>query len=76
MKKRKKLNGGYAGLLMLLIGVSIIIFIMFRNNIISNTSNNEENVKKNMIETNLDYVDQARDVKDMLEKKNQDYFEE
>lgn len=76
MKKRKKLNGGYIGLLMLLIGVAIIIFIMFRNDIFSNKSNNEENIKKNMIETNLDYVDQAKDVKDMLEKKNQEYFEE
>lgn len=72
---KKKFNGGYVGLILLLIGVSIIVFIIFRKNLfVSQTystekeNNIENNTGENMIDRGNDYIDQARQAKDLLEK--------
>lgn len=72
---KKKFNGGYVGLLLLLIGVSIIVFIMFRKNIffgqtysVEKENGIENKTGENMIDRGNDYIDQARQAKDLLEK--------
>lgn len=75
MRNKNILNGGYIGLIMLLIGVAIIVFIMFRKDIffrqtysVEKESGIENNTGENMIDRGNDYIDQARQAKDLLEK--------
>jgi uncharacterized membrane protein len=62
------LKGGYVGILMLLIGVAIIIFIVVRLDFATD--------KKNTIEDGLDAIKQAEITKKMLEDKSKQLFEE
>jgi flagellar basal body-associated protein FliL len=66
MKNKKTLNGGYVGLVILLVGVSILVFFMFKSNLTSQGKYN-----KNAIEKGNDYINQAKNTKDMLEKSSQ-----
>lgn len=80
---KKKLNGGYIGLLMLLIGVAIIIFIIFRNDIflgqtysVEKESSIENNKEENMIDQGNYYIGEARKAKDLLEENSRQKMEE
>lgn len=75
MRDKNILNGGFIGLVMLLIGVSIIVFIMFRKNIFFGQTyspekeNGIENTTgENMIDRGNDYIGEAREAKEMLER--------
>jgi hypothetical protein len=61
--QRKILNGGFIGLLILLIGVAIIIFFIMRTDWFTGQKGS-----KNMIEQNLDSVNRAKEVKIMIEQ--------
>lgn len=63
MKDKKFLNGGFIGLLILLIGVAIIIFFIMRTDLFTGQKGS-----KNMIEQNLDSVNRAKEVKIMIEQ--------
>lgn len=63
MLNNKNSNGGFVGILMILITVTVIIFIMFRTDMF-----NGKKGSKSMIEQDLDAVQQAKDVKALLEK--------
>ncbi len=72
---KKNFNGGYIGLIMLLIGVSIIVFIIFKKDLffgqtysVEKENGIENNTGENMIDRGNDYIDQARQAKDLLEK--------
>ncbi len=78
MKNKMKLNGGYIGILMLLIGVAIIVFIMFKKNVffgqtysVEKENGIENNTGENMIDRGNGYIDQAQQAKDLLEKNSQ-----
>lgn len=61
-------NGGYVGLLALLITVAIIALITWRSDLFS-TSDNNDNIQS-VIERDLGAIDSARDAKNMLEQNN------
>ncbi len=63
MKLNKNSTGGFVGILMIFITVTVIIFIMFRTDLF-----NGKKGSKSMIERDLDAVQQAKDVKALLEK--------
>jgi len=71
MKNQKILMGGYIGLLMLLIGVALIIFFIMRTDLFLGKKN-----KKNIIEQNQDYINQAKEAKNLIEQKSQKTAEE
>jgi hypothetical protein len=71
MKSKRTSNGGFVGLLMLFIGVAIIIFVLVRTDIFTGQKDG-----KNVIEQGIDAVDQAREVKDLIEKNNRQSTEE
>jgi|GEM_PF-5877482 len=68
---KNKLNGGFIGILMLLIGVAIIIFFILRTDLFTG-----EKEDKNMIEQGSSYIDQAKEAKNMLEKNSQQTMSE
>jgi hypothetical protein len=59
----KKYNGGYIGLLMLLIGVAIVALLIVRTDLFSGQKDG-----KNMIEQGSDAVDEVERVKDLIEQ--------
>ena len=61
--EKNKYNGGFIGLLALLIGVSIIIFFIMRSDIF--TKKKED---KNIIEQSNSYIEQARETKKLIEQ--------
>jgi hypothetical protein len=66
LKNKIKVNGGYIGLIMLLIGVVIIVFVVVRTDVF--TSQKED---KNIIEKGNGYIDQTKEAKDLIEKNSQ-----
>lgn len=66
----KNSTRGFIGILMILITVTVIIFIMFRTDLF-----NGKKGSKSMIERDLDAVQQAKDVKALLEKNAQKTIE-
>lgn len=67
----KNLNGGYVGLLMLLIGVGLIIFFIVRTDLFTG-----EKGSKNMIEQGTDAVDQAKAARTMIENNSKQAAEQ
>jgi len=65
MKNKKILNGGYVGLLMLLIGVAIITYLIVGTDLFTGQKEG-----KNMIEQGQDSINQAKAAKDMIERNN------
>lgn len=61
--KRYLKNGGYVGLLMLLIGVAIIAFLIVRTDLFTGQKEG-----KNMIEQGQDNINKAKAAKDMIEQ--------
>ncbi|OGI76912.1 hypothetical protein A3B85_00005 [Candidatus Nomurabacteria bacterium RIFCSPHIGHO2_02_FULL_37_13] len=66
MQHKRIANGGYIGLLMLLISVVIIIFFIVRTDLFTGQKNS-----KNMLEQGNDAIKQAQEVKNLIEKNNQ-----
>jgi len=71
MKKGKDLEGGYIGILMLLIGVVIIIFLIVRTDLFTGQKGS-----KNMIEQGTDSIQKAKNVKNLVEQDNTQTMEE
>lgn len=69
--KNKNSTGGFIGILMILITVTVIIFIMFRTDLF-----NGKKGSKSIIEQDLNAVQQAKDVKALLEKNSAQTMEE
>lgn len=67
----RKVNGGYIGLLMLLIGVALIIFFIVRTDLFSGQKDG-----KNMIEQGTDAVEETNEVKHLIEKNYQQSIQE
>lgn len=65
MKKVENLKGGYVGILMLLIGVAIIIFLIMRTDLFTGQKGSQ-----NMIEQGTDSIQKAENVKNLIEKNN------
>ena len=65
MKNKKNLNSGYVGLLMLLIGVAVIALVVVRTDLFTGNKDGQ-----NMIEQGQDAIDQANEIKDILERRN------
>ena len=61
-------NGGYVGLLALLITVAIIALITWRSDLFSNGDNKGNT--QSVIERDLGAIDSARDAKNMLAQNN------
>jgi uncharacterized membrane protein len=72
----KKWNGGFIGLIALLISVAIIALIVVRTDLFGGSTSIDENgneVKNpdvNMIEGGFNAIDKARDVKNLIEENN------
>ena len=66
LSKRILKNGGYVGILMLLIGVAIIAFLIVRTDLFTGQKGGQEG--KNMIEQGQDSINKAKAVKDMVER--------
>ena len=60
---QNKLNGGYIGLISLLIGVVIIAFIIAKTDIFTGQKNG-----KNTIEQGREVIDQANNAKNIIEQ--------
>jgi hypothetical protein len=71
MKNKRNLNGGYVGLLILLISVSILVLVMFKSNFFRGQNNS-----KSIIEQDLNAVTKAQNVKNILENDNKKLLEE
>lgn len=65
MKNIIKSNGGYIGILFILLAVCLIVFIIVRTDIIS-----PNNDGKNMIEQGQDSINKANNVVDFVEQRN------
>lgn len=63
MKIIENKNGGFIGILMILITVTVIIFIMLRTDMFTGKKGS-----KSILEQDLNAVEQAKDVKALLEK--------
>ena len=63
MRNIKNSTGGFIGILMILITVTVIIFIMFRTDMFGGKKGS-----KSVIEQDLNAVQQAKDVKALLEE--------
>jgi len=70
MNNRTITNGGYIGILMLLIGVAIIIFFMVRTDMFGGKKGD-----KTYLEQNTSAIDSAKDAKAMIEYNNSQYAE-
>ena len=66
MKKNNILNGGYVGIIMLLLGVCIIVFLIVRPDLFTH-----EKDGVNVLEKSQDYIDSAKDAKNLIERNNQ-----
>lgn len=66
----QKMNGGFIGLIALLISVAIIALIIIRTDLFSPAKE-----KKSMIEVGTDAIDEARNVKVLIEENNRKTFE-
>lgn len=66
MRNKRFLHGGYIGLLMLLIGVAITVFLIVRTDLFSGQKEG-----KSILKQDLEAVDKARDAKAMLERNDQ-----
>lgn len=71
MRDKIILNRGFVGLLALLIGVAIIAFLIIRTDLFSGQKDG-----KNMIQKNQDYINKAKDVKNIIEQNNAKATEE
>jgi len=65
MKKSRTINGGYIGILMLLLGVALMAFLIIRTDLFTGGKDGND---KNMIEQSKADIDQAKAVKEMMEK--------
>ena len=65
MENKKILNGGYVGLLMLLIGVAIIAYLIVGTDLFTGQKEG-----KNMIEQGQDSINKAKTAKDLIEQNN------
>lgn len=63
-----KKNGGYVGLLALLITVAIIALITWRSDLFTNSENKDNS--QSVIERDLGAIDSARDAKNLIEQNN------
>lgn len=73
MENKINLKSGHVGLLMLLIGVAFIAFIIVRTDLFKGKTLNPktgeiENDGKNMIEGGFDAINQAKNVKNLVEQ--------
>ncbi len=66
MKKNNILNGGYVGIIMLLLGVCIIVFLIVRLDLFKS-----EKDTVNVLEKSQDYINNAKEAKNLIERKNQ-----
>jgi hypothetical protein len=65
-----KSNGGFIGLIALLVSVTIIALIIVRTDLLSPVKE-----KKNIIEIGTDAIDEARNVKNLIEENNRKSIE-
>jgi hypothetical protein len=70
MKDKRNLNGGYIGLLMLLLGVAFIAFFFFRSDLFSGQKDG-----KTVIEQDLEAINQAKEAKALIEEKSKNSAE-
>ncbi|MDQ5954966.1 MAG: hypothetical protein QG583_894 [Patescibacteria group bacterium] len=72
----QKMNGGFIGLIALLISVAIIALIVVRTDLfqgstsIDEDGNEVKNSDVNMIEGGFNAIDKARDAKNLIEENN------
>lgn len=66
---RKNLNGGFIGLLMLLLAVAGMIFFIVRTDLFTGKKG-EDGKGQSMIEEGNDAIQRAEDVKALMEKNN------
>jgi len=71
MKNKKIFNGGYVGLLMLLIGVAIITFLIVRTDLFTGQKEG-----KNMIEGGFNTIDAAKNAKNVIEERSRNAAEQ
>ncbi len=71
MKNKRIFNGGFVGLLALLIVVAIIAFLIVRTDLFTG-----EKGGKNIIEQGTSAIDQAKDVKALIEDNSRKAIEE
>jgi hypothetical protein len=75
MKNKRYLkNGGYVGLVMLLIGVAIITFLTVRTDLFTGQKGGQG--RKNMIEQGQDDINKAKEMKDLVEKNSVNTMQE
>ena len=72
MKRKVNFNGGYVGLLMLFISVSLIVFFIVRTDLFKGKTLNPETGEmekddRNIIEGGFDAINQTKDLKAKLE---------
>jgi hypothetical protein len=67
MKTKRTKNGGYIGLLMLLIGVAIIALVIVRTDLFKGFPTGQ-NDGKNVIEGGFDAIDSAKNAKNTIEE--------
>lgn len=63
MKNKKNINGGYIGLLILLLGVVFMAFLFFRSDLFLGQKEG-----KTIIEKDLEAINQAKEVKNLVEE--------
>lgn len=71
MKNKKNINGGYIGLLILLLGVAFMAFLFFRSDLLLGQKGG-----KTIIEKDLEAINQAKEVKTLIEEKSERSTEE
>ena len=59
-------NGGYVGILMLLLGMTIIVFVLVRTDLFQG---NKKGENKSIIEQSTNYINEAKEVKNLVEQK-------
>lgn len=70
MKNKKSSNAGFIGLLALLIGVTILIFLMVRNMSLLQGNKTNTNNTSEQGTNNLSPIDSAKNAKDLIEQNN------
>lgn len=73
MQDKANLNGGYIGLLVLLIGVAVIALVIVRTDLFKGKTMNPktgemENDGKNVIEGGFNAINQAKNAKNIIEE--------
>lgn len=71
MKNIKTTNGGYIGILMILIVTVAIVFFMFRTDVFDGKEGG-----KSVVEKDLEAIDAAKEAKMMIEAGNQKSFDQ